>query len=97
MSPAQKKAVERHRKKLASEGVLRLEVSVPKDDRDRVRELAKALREGGPRAERLRSAIQNILDFDGPYSFIEFLQSAPFEDLDLEVERQKDPPRDIGF
>lgn len=71
----------------------RLEVVVPESDRDRLKELARLLREGGSRASRLRSAVDLAVKDKRPPNFKEYLESAPLEGVDLT--RDQDLGRDI--
>lgn len=92
MSDAQKKALQNYRARLARKGLTRVEVHVPKKDVAFVREVASALSDPA-RAERVRAA-QPASIYSG-MSFKEFLESAPFEGIDLT--RSKDTRRDIDL
>ena len=96
MTPAQKKAVQEHRKRQAKKGIVRMEVNVPDCDRDLIRPTAANLRAGGDIAERTRSALSSVLN---PYSGMnlkELLENAPPLD-ELDLERSKETARDIDF
>ncbi len=90
-----KKAVARHRKRRRRQGVVRVEVQVPKEDVARVRALSAVLRDPA-RAPTARTEIQRIV---GPtttaLSFKELLASVPLGDL--EIERIRDFPREIDL
>lgn len=53
---ARTKAVKTHRKRLATRGMKRVEVTVPARDAGLVRQIASALRENGPEAQKIRQA-----------------------------------------
>jgi hypothetical protein len=96
MTPAQKKAVQEHRKRQAKKGIVRMEVNVPDSDRDLIRQTAANLRAGGGIAERIRSALSSVLN---PYigmNLKEIIENAPPLD-ELDLERSKETARDIDF
>jgi len=95
MSKSVNEALQRYRARQARRGHCRLEVTVPEEDRDAIREIAAVLRKGGARADRLRFALECALQDRRPPSFEELLESAPLEGLDLE--RIRDYPRDVEF
>ena len=93
MTPAQKKAVQEHRKRQAKKGIVRVEVNVPDSDRDLIRQTAANLRAGGEIAEQTRAALSSVLNpFEG-MNLRELLEAAPLDELDLE--RSKETWRDI--
>lgn len=53
---ARTKAVKTHRKRLRRRGLKRVEVTVPAQDTELVREIASALRANGPEAQTIRQA-----------------------------------------
>ena len=59
MSSAQKKAVAAHRQRIARKGLARIEVQVPRADIDRIKRIAKVLREEGAGAGAIRSLVGN--------------------------------------
>jgi len=95
MTPSQKKAVARHRERQQQKGNVRVEVNVPEHDRGLLRAVAAELRLGGSTAARVRQALQTALADKRPPSFKQMLESAPLEGVELE--RSRDPGRDIGF
>lgn len=95
MSSSQKKAVERHRRRQLKNGIVRMEINVPKADREMLRKAAAKLRAGGQVAERIRAVLDSILNpFDG-LTLKELLESAPLEGVDLE--RSRETARDIDL
>jgi len=96
MTPSQKNAVKRHRKRQAKKGIVRMEVTVPEADKPLVRTIAANLRAGGEIAERTRSALSAVLN---PYigmNLKELFENAPPLD-ELDLERSKETARDIEF
>ena len=96
MTPAQRDAVNRHRKRQAKKGIIRMEVNVPDSDRDLIRQTAANLRAGGDIAERIRSALSSVLNPYAGMNLKELLENAPPLD-ELDLERSKELPRDIDF
>jgi hypothetical protein len=95
MTPAQKKAVQEHRKRQAIKGIVRMELSIPDDDRELIRQTATNLRAGGEIAERTRLALSAVLDPYEGMNLKELIESAPLGELELE--RSKETWRDIDL
>jgi len=96
MTPAQKKAVEQHRKRQAEKGFVRVEVNVPDGDRDLIRQTAANLRAGGDIAEQIRESLGSVLNPYAGMSLKELLENAP--DLDeLDLDRSKETAREIDL
>ena len=95
MSPSQKKAVERHRKRQSEKGIVRLEINIPESDRKLLRATAAQLRAGGPNADQIRTVLESSLTGNELVDFKQFLELAPMEDIDLE--RNKDTNREMEF
>lgn len=91
----QKKALARHRADQRKRGIVRLEVAVPKTDRELLVDLAESLRSGGEAANRVRLALRTVLQTAERASLKEMLETAPF--ADLEFERSADRGREIGL
>jgi hypothetical protein len=95
MKSAQQKAIEHYRNRQKSKGLVRMEVSIPDQDREAVKALAANLRAGGQLAENTRQLLVNLLS---PYinmNFKEFLEAAPIDDLDLK--RPLEKTRDVDL
>lgn len=95
MKTAQRKAVEQYRSRQKSKGFVRMEVSIPEQDRELIRIVAANLRAGGQVAENTRQLLMNV---QNPYlgmDFKEFLEAAPLEDV--EFERPVETTRDIDL
>ena len=95
MTPAQKKAVQRHRQRQARKGIIRVEVNVPDTDRELIRELAANLRSGGAAAEEIRTTLKAVINPYAGMTFKELIEAMPEGELD--IERSKEPGRDIEF
>ena len=95
MTPAQKKAVEQHRKRQERKGFVRVEVNVPDSDRDLIRQTAANLRAGGDIAEQTRLALSSVFNPYEGMNLRELLENSPLGELDLE--RSKETWRDIDL
>lgn len=95
MTPAQKKAVEQHRKRQERKGFVRVEVNVPDSDRDLIRQTAANLRAGGDIAEQTRLALSSVLNPYEGMNLKELLENSPLGELELE--RSKETWRDIDL
>ena len=96
MTPAQKKAVQEHRKRQKKKGIVRMEVTVPDRDRELIRQTAANLRAGGDTAERTRTALSSVLNPYAGMNLKELLENAPPLD-ELDLERSKETARDIDL
>lgn len=93
--------VARHRRKLATSGAKRVEVTVPAPDAPLVKALADALRTGGDDADRLRAALQPLVSVPRARTgkeLVAFLRASPLVGTDLEIERDRSTGRsaDLG-
>ena len=68
--------------------MIRLEINVPKSDKELLRKAAEKLRSGGPVAAQTRAALNAILNPFDSMPLKEMLESAPLEDLPLERSRE---------
>jgi len=91
VTPAQVEAVKRHRKRQARKGLFRMELNVPKEDREMLRSVATELRKGGLDAERMRVVLNSALTGESLLDFKKYLELAPLDGMDLE--RSGDPGR----
>ncbi len=92
MAGAQRKAVANYRRRLKRQGVVRVEVKVPKSDVALVRIVAQALSDP-ERARGARALLKERFTEKRELSFKEFLASAPLEGIDLTREQEFD--RDV--
>lgn len=96
MTPAQKNALISHRKRQAEQGIVRLEINVPKKDKDLLRSVASLLRNGGVRAGNIRQLLESAVAGEELVNFKKYLEMAPLEGVD--IERSTDPGlRNIEF
>jgi len=92
--------VARHRKKIASSGSRRVEVTVPVRDAPLVKAIAGALRSGGDDARRVREALQPLVPFPTARTgrdLIAFLRASPLVEAELQIERDQSTGRSIGL
>ena len=94
MSSAQKKAVERHRKRQQQEGIIRMEINIPEADRELLRKAAENLRGGGLLAEQTRAALSAIINPKSGMSLKQLIENAPPLEL-LDLERSTETAKDI--
>ena len=93
--------VARYRKKIATGGARRIEVTVPSRDAPLVKAMAGALRSGGDDANRIRQSLQPLLSVPKARTgkeLIAFLLSSPLVGTDLQIERDRSTGRyaDLG-
>ena len=90
LKPRQASRVSRHRKKIATGGAKRVEVTVPYQDAPLVKAIAGALRTGGEDAEVIRRTFQPRLITPRAKTgaeLVAFLRASPLTDADLAIER----------
>ena len=93
--------VARHRKKIATSGAKRVEVTVPSHDAPLVKAMAGALRLGGDDANRIRKSLQPLLSAPKAKTgkeLIAFLRASPLVETELQIERDRSTGRyaDLG-
>ena len=93
--------VARHRKKIATGGAKRIEVTVPSRDAPLVKAMAGALRLGGDDANRIRQSLQPLLSVPKARTgkeLVAFLLASPLVEIDLQIERDRSTGRsaDLG-
>ncbi len=92
--------VARHRKKLATSGARRVEVTVPVQDAGLVRDVAALLRAGGDQARKVRERVRPLVRPEHATSgsdLVAFFRASPLVGVELEVERDKSPGRPIDL
>ena len=93
--------IARHRKRVATSGAKRVEVTVPSRDAPLVKAIAGALRSGGEEAKLIRESLQPLLSVprarSGP-ELVAFLRASPLVGTELQVERDRSTGRsaDLG-
>lgn len=88
----------RYRRRQALRGTKRVEVSVPAQDIELIRELATELRAAGEEADRLRERVRAALGFRPARTgdeLIEFFRQSPLVGEDLSFDRDRSPGRPI--
>jgi hypothetical protein len=93
--------VARHRRKLATSGGKRVEVTVPSRDAPLVKAVAGTLRSGGEEAVRLRELLQPMLSVPRAKTgrdLVAFFRASPLVGAELEIERERSVGRaaDLG-
>jgi hypothetical protein len=90
--------VHRHRSRNASQGLKRLEVTVPTEDAALVRALATQLRRGGEVAQHMRAQLQPLLNHGSSGAeLVEFFRNSPLVGSGVEFERDPSTGREIEF
>jgi len=95
-----KERVRRHRRKAQAEGSKRVEVTVPAEDAELIREVARTLRNGGRSAETLRGRIAAAVvpsQARTGKELVAFLRSSPLGCFELDIERDRSPGREIDL
>ena len=101
MKPANPKTQEasrasRHRKKVATSGAQRVEVTVPFRDAPLVKAIAGALRSDGEEAELIRRLLQPMLTAPGAKTgteLVAFLRASPLTEAELPTKRDRSTGR----
>lgn len=96
---AQNGTTRNHRARLAGREVKRFEVMALKTDRELLRTVARRLAEGGPEADRIRSAVR-VLVADGrpkPGGILAALRRSPLVGADLNLSRSRAEGRKVDF
>ena len=96
---AQKRATRNYRARLAEGGIKRFEVMTLKTDRELLRTLSRRLAEGGPEADRIRSAVR-VLVADGrpkPGGILAALRRSPLVGADLDLSRSRAEGREVDL
>jgi hypothetical protein len=86
--------VSAHRDKAQRKGMLRVEVTVPRNDAPFIRRAAETLRGGGEEAKKLRRKMEeavSLTTIKTGADLMAFLQSSPLAKYDIEFERDKSP------
>ena len=92
--------VSRHRKRVATSGAQRVEVTVPSRDAPLVKAIAGALRSDGEEAELIRQSLQPMLTAPRAKTgaeLVAFLRASPLTDAELPIERDRSTGRSADF
>ena len=88
--------VSRHRKRVATSGARRVEVTVPSGDAPLVKAIAGALRSDGEEAELIRRSLQPVLATPRARTgseLVAFLRASPLTEVELPIERDRSTGR----
>ena len=88
--------VSRHRKRVATSGAKRVEVTVPSQDAPLVKAIAGALRSDGKEAKLIRQSLQPMLTAPRARTgaeLVAFLRASPLTDAELPIERDRSTGR----
>ena len=93
--------VSRHRKRVATSGARRVEVTVPSGDAPLVKAIAGALRSDGEEAEFIRRSLQPVLATPRARTgseLVAFLRASPLTEVELHIERDSSTgrPAELG-
>ena len=94
MITAQRKALSNHRQRMKSQGIVRLEVRVHKDNVPLIRDVVSVL-EDPERADEARALLRDRLGAGKPKGLKALLAAAPLEGIDLE--RDHDIGRNVDL
>ena len=92
--------VSRHRKRMATSGAKRVEVTVPSQDAPLVKAIAGALRADGEEAKLIRQSLQSMLITPKAKigaELIAFLRASPLTDAELPIERDRSTGRSVDL
>ncbi|MBB3593918.1 hypothetical protein FHX08_004321 [Rhizobium sp. BK529] len=96
---AQKKAIDKYRKRLTQRGFKRFEVIALESDRELIRSLARHLAEDGPEAEEARTALKALVGAAPPKSggILSALRRSPLVGADLDLSRPREEGRKVDL
>ena len=92
--------IARHRKKVATSGAKRVEVTVPSRDAPLVKAIAGALRSDGEEAKLIRQSLQPMLAVTRAKTgseLVTFLRASPLTDSELVIQRDRFTGRSAQF
>jgi hypothetical protein len=98
-SSSQARAVQNYRKRLSKRGLTRFEVLGLESDRELVRALAKRLAENDQAAAEIRASVQSkiVPDTSEKGGILRWLRNSPLMGVDLNLTRERVPPREIDL
>jgi hypothetical protein len=96
---AQKKAIDKYRKRLSQRGFKRFEVVALESDRELIRSLARHLAEDGPEAEEARTAVKALVGGEPPRpgGILSALRRSPLVGADLDLSRPREEGRKVDL
>lgn len=90
----------RHRKRIATHGAKRVEVTVPSRDAPLVKAIAGALRSDGDEADLIRQSLQPMLNTRRAKTgaeLVAFFRASPLTDAELPIERDSSTGRSANL
>ena len=98
-TPAQHRALQLHRQRMAAKGMARFEVRGLETDRDLMRTLARRLAEGGPDSERIRATVRDTLVGESARTggVLAALRRSPLVGIDLDIPRAHETGRPVDL
>jgi hypothetical protein len=96
---SQRRAIDNYRSRLTERGMVRFEVIGRDADRELVRSVAKRLAEGGPEADRLRSAVNQAVSGEPPGKggILKALLASPLIGSELDLTRPREEGRKVDI
>ncbi len=96
---SQQQAIAKFRSRLATQGLVRFEVTGRNSDRELVRTVARRLAEGGPQADQLRAAVSNSVGAEPPKKggILRALLASPLAGAELDLVRSRDEGREADL
>ncbi|WP_037070496.1 hypothetical protein [Rhizobium sp. CF142] len=96
---AQKKAIDKYRKRLSQRGFKRFEVVALESDRELIRSLARHLAEDGPAADEARTAVKALIGGEPPESggILAALRRSPLVGAELDLLRPREEGRKVDL
>ena len=100
LKPQEASRVSRHRKRVATSGAKRVEVTVPSRDAPLVKAIAGALRSDGEEAQLIRRSLQPMLTAPRAKTgneLVAFLRASPLTEVELPIKRERSTGRSADF
>jgi len=96
---AQKKAIDKYRKRLSQRGFKRFEVVALGSDRELIRSLARHLAQDRREAEEARTAVKALVGGEPPKSggILSALRRSPLVGADLDLSRSREEGRKVDL
>ena len=95
----QRRAIDNYRTRLTERGMMRFEVIGRDTDRELVRAVARRLAEGGPDADRLRTAVSQAISGEPPKKggILKALLASPLVGSGLDLTRSREDGREVDI
>ena len=92
MAKPRESALAKHRRRMRKQGMMRIELSIPRADAALFRQLAASISDA-PSAAETRAFLRRRFPSTAKSTFKDYLAAAPLEGIDLE--RERDMGRDV--